>query len=74
MPCYRLKPGHGTLQKEKRGQVDDRHAMIERGDDEADEPHVVIERQPRHADIVVSDGQAFFHDALDVRGEVRMRQ
>ena len=46
--------------------------MIERREHEADEAHVVIERQPRDADVVRPAAQTVLHDALDVRGEVRV--
>ena len=56
------------------GKKHDRDVREERADDEADEPHVVEEREPAHA---LVDGrvlpEAVDHEALAVRGEVRVR-
>ena len=48
--------------------------MEQRREHEADEPHVVVERQPRDADVALVHVQAVVRDALHVRHEVRVRE
>ena len=54
----RLQPGDRALQEQERRQEVHGHAVEERREHEADEPHVVVERQPRHRDVLVGQPQA----------------
>ena len=48
----RIQPDRRAFQKEDRRHDDQIDAAVDGGDQHADEPHVVIERQPAHADVV----------------------
>ena len=69
-----LEPRRGPLQEEQRRQ-EHRGDLEDHGrQHEADETHVVIERQPGHADVLVVALQALEHEGVDVRGQVAVRE
>ena len=62
-----LHPERGVLDEREGRDVHDRHVGRERGEHEADEPHVVVERQPAHALVAAAVGlQPVQDDGLGV--------
>ena len=67
------QPAGGTRQEGERRQDRDRDAGIEGAQPGADEPHVVVERQPADGHVVRLNGQPVANGA-DVGEQVRVRQ
>ena len=55
MPMDRLEPAFGTGEEIGRRHHDERDAVVEGAEPGADEPHVVVERQPAHEQVVRAD-------------------
>ena len=73
MPRDRLEPAHRLGQEGQRRHRDDRHAVVERPEPRADQAHVVVQRQPRDADVVAGHLEGLAEGA-DVGEQVGVRQ
>ena len=66
----RVEPEVGVLDEGRGREVDHLGAVGQRRQHLADEPHVVVQRQPAHAHVTRGDLQAVLHDRARVGGEV----
>ena len=73
MPRDRLEPAHRLGEEGQRRHRDDRHAVVERPEPRADQAHVVVQRQPRDADVVAAQLEGLAEGA-DVGEQVGVRQ
>ena len=69
-----LQPDGGVLDEAHRRDEHCRDPEADGGDDEPDQPHVVVQRQPRHGDVVRAVGaQSVTHDGRAVRCQASVR-
>ena len=73
MPRDGLEPTHRLGEERERRHRDDRHAVVERPEPRADQAHVVVQRQPRDADVVAGQLEGLAEGA-DVGEQVGVRQ